>query len=752
MTGIEPFVKPAANGLIDIALGIVKKAGGILFQAIGDKQTINKAFRQYPQKYESRYGSLKLLGMPQAVPLESVYTAVRFLAERSVRQFESLEALEQNYRRGQNRRFQTRTTGTEDGITVANSNQYLMVFGGAGAGKSTLLRKIGLEALKAERGGFKHRCTPVFLELKRLNTDEIDLIKLITEEFHNFGFPPSHKFVTKALEQGELLVLLDGLDEVPKKSLNAVIESVQNFVIKYEKNHFVTSCRTAASHSSFCRFSDVELADFNDTQIQQFIHNWFQSEPERQSKTANKCWEALNEPGNKAAKELAQTPLLLTFLCLVYDRYQSFSNNRSTLYREALDILLEKWAAEKRIQPSEIYQGLNTDLEKVLLSEIAYHGFITDHLFFSQRELLDQIKVFLADTVDKPKYLDGKAVLDAIVTQQGILVERAEDIFSFSHLTLQEYLSAQYIVDQDYPKIKKLVAEHLTDERWREVFLLVAGLMRNADELLEMMETAAQKYINTPKLQNLLAWTDQVTTGAEGNFKPAVQRTTALLIGRSLNYYLDCDIALALARVLDSTLDHTFDSNFDREWDLLNDPKRDPNLDFEIAKDLDCEYALTRIFRLAFGRVIYDSNLVFEDNSKDKPIYMFASGITTAIQHELALVHDLEKVKIFQGVDFKALIDTLKGLEARVLNKNQILEVEMYQEFVGRVYQTWLSALGLHQEWVDLSKEEVEALVNYLGVNELMVSCEKAAMRVSPEKWQAIEGRMLLISPNTDPY
>lgn len=390
-----------------------------------------------------------------------------------------------------------------------------------------------------------------------------------------------------------------------------------------------------------------------------------------------------------------------------------------------------------------------TDLEKVLLSKIAYQGFIADQLFFSQQELIDHIKGFLADTVDKPKYLDGKAVLDAIASQQGILVERSEDIFSFSHLTLQEYLTAHYI-SQDYPEIKKLVAEHLTDERWREVFLLVAGLMRNADELLEMMETAAQKYINTPNLQNLLAWADRVTTGAEGDFKPTVQRTTALLVARSLNYYLDCDIALALARVLDSTLNHTFDSNFEREWELLNDPKRDPDLDFEIAKDLDCNYALTRIFRLAFGRVIFDSNLAFEDNSKDKPIYIFASALTTAIQHELALVHDLEKVKIFQGVDFKALVATLKGLEARVPNKNQILEVEMYREFVERVYQTWLSALGLHQEWVDLSKEEAEALLNCLEVNELMVRCRKAAARVSREKWQTIEERMLLISPNTD--
>ena len=95
-----------------------------------------------------------------------------------------------------------------------------------------------------------------------------------------------------------------------------------------------------------------------------FIYNWFSSELDIQSQTAEKCWETLNQENNQAAKELAQTPLLLTFLCLVYSRKQSFPPNRSRLYNKALDILLEEWAAEKRVQQEEIYQGLHTDLEK----------------------------------------------------------------------------------------------------------------------------------------------------------------------------------------------------------------------------------------------------------------------------------------------------------------------------------------------------------------------------------------------------
>ena len=41
---------------------------------------------------------------------------------------------------------------------------------------------------------------------------------------------------------------------------------------------------------------------------------------------------------------------------------------------------------------------------------------------------------------------------------------------------------------------------HLHDEQWREVFLLTAGLMREADDLLVAMEAEAAKSINTPRL------------------------------------------------------------------------------------------------------------------------------------------------------------------------------------------------------------------------------------------------------------
>ncbi|WP_375467775.1 NACHT domain-containing protein [uncultured Nostoc sp.] len=686
MTGMEPWAISAVSGVAAMVFQSGGQALGVLGKTLDEKtkKLIFAASNQYQKNYEERHGILKVLGMREPVKLESLYTSVQFLDDDTIQSFESIENLENFYRKAKSRSFQSHNGKKQEGIKVANNKQYLMVLGGPGAGKSTFVRKMGLEALKGKKGGFKHGCIPVFIELKRFASSNINIETFIAEEFRICGFPSPDKFTAKALEEGKLLILLDGLDEVPTKNLTEAINQIQNFVDKYDQNRFIASCRTAAYRSSFRRFSDVSMADFDDDQIQLFISNWFHSDADTQAKTGDKCWELLQKPEHQAAKELAHTPLLLTFLCLVYDRSQSFPNNRSVLYRKALRILLEEWASEKRILRDEIYQGLHTELEEILLSEIAYTGFESDRLFFSQRDIVGQIKIFLASNLNAPQHLDGEAVLNAIAVQQGILVERAEDVFSFSHLTLQEYLTAQYI--DDHRQVEKLVNEHLTDKRWKEVFLLVAGLMRGgADELLLLMEKEAQKYINTPKLQALLNWAEQVTAGSTGDFKPVSKRAVAIAIAT----------------------------------------------------------AIGKGYAYAYGNAIanayVNANAYYAYNIGNANAYANASANAKAINYS----RELERLKIFNNINFTMLIDLLEALKAKVTDDQQPQEVR--RVFAEPFQKTLLNAFNLTQEMVNLSEAEAEALDDYLYANHLIIQCKQAAVRVSPQTWKAIEARMLLV-------
>lgn len=694
MTGLVPIVADAAiKSLATIVVKTCWDGGGKLLGLFGNpvektQQLVFDAMGKYVQNYTKRHGILKVLGMRESVALESIYTGVQFLGEQDICRFESIDKLEKAYREAKERTYQAQDCPKQDGLKVANEKQYLMVLGGPGAGKSTFLRRMGLEALKGDKGRFKHGCIPVFIELKTFNADEINIEKVIAKEFSTCGFPDPEESTKKLLKQGKLLILLDGLDEVPTKNMNEAIRQIQDFVDRYDKNRFIASCRTAAYRSGFRRFSDVAMADFDNAQIKQFIQNWFQSEADKKAGTDQKCWEVLQKPENRAAKELAHTPLLLTFLCLVYDRSQNFPDNRSVLYCKSLRILLEEWASEKRILRDEIYQGLHTELEEILLSEIAYKGFEADRLFFAQREIVEQIKTFLASNLNAPQHLDGEAVLNAIALQQGILVERAENIFSFSHLTLQEYLTAQYIDDRR--QVEKLVTENLSHKRWKEVFLLVAGLMRGgADDLLLLMEKEAQKYINSPKLQAILNWAEEATAGSDGKFNPTGKRAAAIAYAIT-----DADAhAIAIANA------------------------------YANANTIAISYAIANAKAIA-NAYAYPHPIVIRNT--------YAKAFYAEIY---AYLCQIEKLKIFKNVNFAVLSARLSGLGE-------------HEKFAVLFEQIWLKAFNISPELVHLSEQEAKDLEDYLYANLLMVQCKHAAVRVSRETWEGIEERMLRVPNN----
>ncbi len=685
MTGFEPLIAAATAGLASLITETIKSSGGkvlgIFDYDLGQniKETIFQASGAYIKKYTERHGIVKVLGMREPVTLESIYTTVQLLDDKGLRSFQSVEEQEKSFWKIQRRAQFTKIDNKREGIDTANERQYLMVLGAPGSGKSTFIRKIGLEALKGKQGKLSYSCIPVFIELKKFVESEVDIKTLIKKEFETCGFPNPEKLLKSTLEKGKLLILFDGLDEVPSANLSNAIGAIQDFVDRYSQNRYIASCRIAAYQHNFRRFTDVTIAEFDDRQIQQFIRNWFQSKLDQEFNTAENCWKLLQTAENIAAKELAHTPLLLTFLCLVYERSQNFPDNRSTLYKKALRILLEEWAGEKRILREEIYQGLNTELEETLLAEIAYKSLIQERLFLPQSEIVNQIREFLSTNLNAPKSLSGEKVLNAIAVNQGILVERAEDIYSFSHLTLQEYLVALYIKENQ--QIDWMIENHILDNRWREVFLLTAGLMQSqggADPLLLAMNCKATTYINTPKLKAVFQWTENLAPLENNISMPnnelVAKRALALhwfvffeqtQVSNRINSQHSRVLALTLAIVNNLTSKINVDSNLP---DAL-----------ELASTSDLDLDIDRILELSQNYFIAEANALKTSLAETRRLVGNADLVEVR-KWANGFVKNFDKVKQFVDLlvnDFALKDSRAPGqIISEFVGRNQIQEFE----------------------------------------------------------------------------
>ncbi|MCY6491060.1 NACHT domain-containing protein [Leptolyngbya sp. GGD] len=701
---IDPISQAVITNLIKLAIETGwKQAGNQIDKKI--QQQVGHAIEEYVRTYEKRHCTLKYdcLRMDNPLTLEEIYTDVQVLNTRESRRFESPEALKELFLE-MGRGFIFEKTPRQEGIAVANLEPRLMVLGSPGIGKSTFLRKVGLEALKWETARYRHELIPVFIELKQFGDQHSEIEKLIAEEFETCGFPNAEVFTQNLLKAGKLLILLDGLDEVPTVYVDRAISQIETFVDKYDKNRFIASCRIAAYKGGFRRFKDVTMANFNDSQMQTFVRQWFRREP----KVAEQYWQLLDSSEYRAVKELGQTPLLLTLLCAVYDESQSLPKRRSALYGEALEVWLKKWAAERRVHRDSIYQELHLQLEQVLLSEIAYQSFAEDQLFFSKRELTEQIRAFLVNNLNAPKHLDAEAVLYAIQVQQGILVERARDTYSFSHLTFQEYLTAQYIVDEQ--QIEALITTNLTKRRWREVFLMVSGLLKNSDRMLELMERATKDIISTSTdLSRLMLWSSLITTNTESDYSSTTKRALAIF--------------LALAH------DITLQTNLAEDLVLALDKSQRLNHLFRLAADLAREF-------MHYRSVV--------------PIANVSGSVRDIHNVSHLLFEEIEGTKIFENrfSSSRFFEDIESFQEPRITKSIEQLSTEEYLKSANFILNSWCAQLQLPIEVAVLSQLDVRLLRDYLYANQLIIQCKETALRVSPQVWDAIESRMLTVSDN----
>ena len=189
--------------------------------------------------------------------------------------------------------------------------------------------------------------------------------------------------------------------------------------------------------------------------------------------------EELNDEKNKGLREMGRTPLLLGLLCFAYEEVRSFPETRLDIYEDAIDGLLKKWDNQRNIERDHVYKTLIQRRKKQLFQHIAATSFEKGEFLIKRDSLAKTIEIYIQNmpNVKEKGEIDGEVVLDAIAAQHGMFVERAYKIYSFAHLSFQEYFVAKYIVDRALKGSLKGLLTHINHDQWREVFLLTTSLL-----------------------------------------------------------------------------------------------------------------------------------------------------------------------------------------------------------------------------------------------------------------------------------
>jgi predicted NACHT family NTPase len=154
----------------------------------------------------------------------------------------------------------------------------VMILAPPGGGKSMLLQHIATQYSAIGMRRLKHLHVPILFELHRLNGNSRPLIEHLADRLKGAdvrpGFWDARKFMEKGLEDGRLLILLDGLDEVDSSQRQRALSEIGEILRK--RCNVVVTCRSAVYKRELNSEVDcvVRIREFDDDQVGIFLERW----------------------------------------------------------------------------------------------------------------------------------------------------------------------------------------------------------------------------------------------------------------------------------------------------------------------------------------------------------------------------------------------------------------------------------------------------------------------------------------------
>ncbi|MBE9130064.1 MULTISPECIES: NACHT domain-containing protein [unclassified Coleofasciculus] len=658
------------------------------------------------EKIQHLYSKIRLLNRQQ-IDVDKLYVDVYVLEKLTSESYAKIPDLlkDSNYRDNFDRLGLGQRGERSPGFEIAAHHPRLMILGQPGSGKTTFLRHLAVACCKGE---FLADYIPILIELRGINASEFNLFNSIHQEFDLVD----EEQTKQILKQGKAVILLDGLDEVPSQSRRDVQDHIYEFSQqqKYYKNRFILTCRTQTTKYISDKFDCVEVAEFTPKQVDEFAKNWFKSfaeTPEQGADLTEKFLNKLRLPENQPTTDLAVTPILLSLTCLVFTDLKDLPAKRSDLYEQGINLLLQDWDEKRGVRRtvgSERYRNLSVAEKKKLLSYLAVRKFEQEQfLLFEQSEIQSYIAKYLSISTE-----ESQEVLEAIEAQHGLLIKRAQGIWSFSHLTFQEYFAAKWFCDSsDWDSLIK----HITHSHWREVLLLTTGMCEDVNRFLKLMKQQVDALVaGDEHFQKYLKWVNQKSRSLENLRKQAAVR--AFYLSRSLN--------LSFEHRLSCSLDPSFEQ-------YLSDPL-----------SLFSDYCLYRSLHHSYSP---DLEQCLYSSGADGPSFM---AVSRYLDFELFLGELLKQSVNLEPKLKEALLKLKNQLPAQRERANyKQWWQDNSQAWIGELRDVMINHCDIGHDWLFTEKQK-QLLEQYYDANILLVDCLNSGCAVSDEVRKEIEETLLL--------
>lgn len=356
-----------------------------------------------------------------------------------------------------------------DGSLFDHSNK-ILITDTAGMGKSTLVKKLLISCIEKNKG------VPILIELRRLSKDK-GIIDEIIEQFSPINDKIDKQFILDLIKRGDFIFFLDGFDEISLSERASVTTDIEKFVSKARKNKFILTSRPEEALSSFGEFKKFKIKALNVEEAFALLKK-YDSHGELSKLLISK----LNEKEVFSnIKEYLTTPLLVSLLYTAFEHKQRIPFKKHVFYRQVYDALFETHDLSKGNSfEREKYSKLGSDDFHRVLRIFGYLCLKSGNKIEFTR---DELATTIQKAIDYCGNLDIKPsdfIKDLLST---VPVFNKDGIyFKWSHKSLQEYFTAQFIY-LDSKEKQADILRHISFHSNNKSYFNVLDLYKSIDPI-----------------------------------------------------------------------------------------------------------------------------------------------------------------------------------------------------------------------------------------------------------------------------
>ncbi|MEO1393022.1 MAG: HEAT repeat domain-containing protein [Cyanobacteria bacterium J06634_5] len=365
------------------------------------------------------------------------------------------------------------------------AKEHVLLQGAPGSGKSTAMARLLLEeAGRAQDSAAPGKAAveqkapkiPVLVELRYYAKS---LRQLIEDSLQRNDPLLDVGELEQWLSEGRLLLLLDGINELPSKSAR---QDMRRFRRRYEKTTpMVFTTRKLGEGGDLGIGKKLTMQPLSEAQMQDFVQAYLPGQGKAM----------LAQLGDRL-QEFGAVPLLLLMLCSVYaSNQQQIPTNLGGIFRQFTQ------QYDNKIQQDVPDTNKSKLLWPEMLEELAFRMMVgsgtTEALVaISQADAVDIIRNFCQDAGEQGSLAQAKLWVEDLLKYHLIQLGTADSI-QFRHQLIQEYYAAEKLMRQ-LPKLsdKNLKWQYLNYFKWTEPLALMAGLVNEKTQALRLVRLALE--------------------------------------------------------------------------------------------------------------------------------------------------------------------------------------------------------------------------------------------------------------------